>query len=534
MKRRFICAIIALCMLSVSIAVCTAGASVASGSDPSGTDYGLPRNCEDGNILHCFNWTLRQIKDELPGIAQAGFTSIQTSPLQPHDGNYQWYWLYQPTNFTIGNEIGSYSDLQELCAEADKYGIKIIVDVVANHLAGGNSGSWSNKIDSSLRNSAFFHNEGASQDEDDRHDITYKNIGMPDLNTENEEIQRRVVAMLNDLKDAGVDGVRWDAAKHIGLPSENSAFWTKVSQVDLYQYGEILGEPAGDSGKEMNDQLISEYARYIGVTDEQYSAAITQLIRDESIGRSKGNWLERGISADRIVYWGESHDTYGNKGWTNKISQNIIDRAYAVLGARAGSQCLYLSRPYEKNHTSIAYGVKGSTHYTSPEVAAVNHFHNAMTGTAEAFSASRGCFVICREGGAVIVSASDANFDASVVNISSMVPSGTYTDEISGSTWTVTDSKISGHIGSSGIAVIYDTSKLPGGILLGDSDHSGDVTVFDATCIQRYLVSLEELSEDDKRAANVDKDAEITIFDATYIQRYLVSLDCPDGIGKPL
>lgn len=30
--------------------------------------------------------------------------------------------------------MGSESDLQSLCSEAEKYGIKVIVDVVANHV----------------------------------------------------------------------------------------------------------------------------------------------------------------------------------------------------------------------------------------------------------------------------------------------------------------------------------------------------------------------------------------------------------------
>ena len=36
--------------------------------------YGLPENCQDGTILHCFDWSFNQIKEELPNIAKAGFT----------------------------------------------------------------------------------------------------------------------------------------------------------------------------------------------------------------------------------------------------------------------------------------------------------------------------------------------------------------------------------------------------------------------------------------------------------------------------
>lgn len=102
----------------------------------TGADYGLAKNIQDGNILHCFDWKYNDIKAELKNIAAAGFTSVQTSPAQPA-ANGEWYWLYQPYGFYVGNgPLGSKSDLQALCQEADKYGIKVIVDVVANHLNG--------------------------------------------------------------------------------------------------------------------------------------------------------------------------------------------------------------------------------------------------------------------------------------------------------------------------------------------------------------------------------------------------------------
>ncbi|MBQ1943912.1 MAG: starch-binding protein, partial [Ruminococcus sp.] len=264
------------------------------------------------------------------------------------------------------------------------------------------------------------------------------------------------------LKSIGVDGFRFDAAKHIGLPSEGDGFWAKIAGIGIYRYGEILDSPGGDANKVMN-----EYAQYIGVTDSDYSGAITGAIRDGKVVENNGNWVNRGISADKIVYWGESHDTYSNDpppkegGWTKYLDQNIIDRAYAVVGAKANSQSLYLSRPFNKDKTSIMSGQKGSTHFTSAEVAAVNHFHNAMVGTKEYYTTGNNCFVVCREGGAVIVAASGSNFDVTVPNGGSIVKQGTYTDEVSGSTWTVTGSNISGKIGTSGIAVIY--SSKPAG-----------------------------------------------------------------------
>ena len=453
---------ILLAMLLILTAVPFTGAFAAEDKGAA-QDYGLGQTCADGNILHCFNWTLSQIKAELPDIAQAGFTSVQTSPLQAHDGRNQWYWLYQPNGFTIGNELGSYSDLQALCTEADKYGIKVIVDVVANHLAGSNNGTVANSVEAEFKNNkaTYFHNKGACNDWDNREDVIMKNIGMPDLNSENTAVQNKVITMVNQLKSAGVDGIRWDAAKHIGLPSENCTFWSNMAQIDLYQYGEIFGNPAGDSGTTVNKNLINEYAQYIGVTDSGYSGDITKAIKNNVTLKTVGNWGRQGVAGDRIVYWGESHDTYandGDDGWTKNLDQNLIDKAYAILGSRADSQALYLSRPSEKNKTSIYYGKKGSTHFTSKEVAEVNRFHNLMVGTEEKYISSTSYKAVLRGGGAVLVSHS-ANVDLSVNNTNAMVPAGTYTDKVSGATFTVTDTKITGHVGSTGIAVFYQTDQ---------------------------------------------------------------------------
>ena len=539
MSKRIISIILASCVILLSVAFSIPGASAQSATAGANAliDYGLADRCEDGNILHCFNWTLNQIKAALPDIASSGFTSVQTSPLQPHSGSYQWYWLYQPTNFTVGNEIGSYDDLKSLCTEADKYGIKVIVDVVANHLAGSNNGSWSNSIDSSLKKSEYFHNLGACEEDSRvRFNITHKNIGMPDLNSEHQDIQDKVKAMINSLKAAGVDGIRWDAAKHISLPSEECDFWEEVTVDGLYHYGEILDVPNGNSGDtKTNNALMAEYAQYIGVTDEVYSRNVLLAFRDSKLSKSNGNWLKKGLPADRLVYWGESHDTYCNNGISNGLDQNMIDRAYAILASRAESQALYLSRPFEKNHNSISYGTKGSTHFTSNEVAAVNRFHNTMIGSEEKFSTSSGCYVVCRGGGAVIVSLTDSNINVTVTNSGGMVPDGTYTDEVSGSTWTVSGNTITGRIGGSGIAVIYDKNYEAPKTMIGDADESGTISIMDATCIQRHIASLDELGKSALKAADADLDGAVAVTDATLIRRFIAgNIKTENRIGEYL
>ena len=78
----------------------------------------------------------------------------------------------------------------------------------------------------------------------------------------------------------------------------------------------------------------------------------------------------------------------------------------------------------------------------------------------------------------------------------------------------------------------------------GDSDGDGEVTVLDATRIQRLLAELcdidgssytgKPLSAAQIIISDADNDGEVTIMDATAIQRYMAELPAFDGIGKPV
>lgn len=111
----------------------------------------------------------------------------------------------------------------------------MIVDVVANHLAGDHS-----NIDSDLKGSEYWHHAGSNINYKNRWQITHGDIGMPDLNSENWLVQQKVSNYVQQLKNDGVDGIRWDAAKHISLPLEGCGFWSTVIDKSMYNYGEIL------------------------------------------------------------------------------------------------------------------------------------------------------------------------------------------------------------------------------------------------------------------------------------------------------
>ena len=84
----------------------------------------------------------------------------------------------------------------------------------------------------------------------------------------------------------------------------------------------------------------------------------------------------------------------------------------------------------------------------------------------------------------------------------------------------------------------------PAGMILGDADSDGDVTILDATRIQRWLAELcnmdgsdftgNVLTADEKNTADADEDGDVTIMDATAIQRNIAELPTNENIGKPI
>ena len=76
-----------------------------------------------------------------------------------------------------------------------------------------------------------------------------------------------------------------------------------------------------------------------------------------------------------------------------------------------------------------------------------------------------------------------------------------------------------------GLFILSEDGEAPELVQYGDVDLDNEITIIDATFIQRRLAGLEKFTEQQDIIGGVDTDGELSILDATHIQRWLAGLE---------
>lgn len=443
-------------------------ANAETANNVTTSSYGLAGDTEDGVILHAWNWSFNNVKKNMKEIAEAGYTSVQVSPIQPSKDdsiktNSKWWILYQPVAFEVGNaQLGTEEEFKAMCDEADKYGIKIIVDVVANHT--GNNGEDGNvTIDPHVSfkdNEAYWHTPlHGVKDWNDRYEVTHGGIGLPDLNTSNKDLQNMVRAYLEKCLKDGADGFRFDAAKHIELPTDDdkikSDFWPTILNglkttdgTEPYIYGEVLQGGADNYDK---------YTDIMHVTTSNYGNDIRKAVgfgSSANVSNAMDYDVPEQVDPSRLVTWVESHDTYANDSEESTgMTSEQIKNGWAIIAARADSTPLYFNRTVGRKKLQGNIGDVGNDDWKDPDIIAVNKFHNAMINEDENLVKVNKEIIMIERGNKGVVIVNFAN-DCSL-NQDINLEDGTYNNcATTGGTFTVSGGKITGTL-SKGITVLY-------------------------------------------------------------------------------
>ena len=463
---------------------------------------------QDGVILHAWCWSFNSIKENMADIAAAGYTSVQTSPaqqclegkggnnpsLENSLANPTWYYHYQPTYYKLGNyQLGTAEEFKQMCEVAHQYGVKIVVDVVANHLSDTTS-----KVDQELYNDR--HKNGSVKDWSNRTQVTQNDMDtLVDINTAGSIAQEKIGNYLVELAKAGADGFRFDAAKSIELPTEKngaptSQFWPTVMgkaraiNPNLFMYGETLqGDEPGTN--------FPGYAQIMNVTGSTYgwfvrsavgletweckdkyqknilggngnNGKVTPKISEGLVAKNMdGQVTDGSIPNSKVVAFVETHDTYANLGPSRTLSQNQIQLAWAMVAARQGAVPLFFNRPssqsfgddpmHPQGEAFKTVGQKGSDDFKQPNVVEINKFHNLMSNEDESVSAENNNNIMkIQRGkkGLVLVNVGGSTD----INIGTSLPDGQYKNRAAyGGTFTVSGGRVTGNMSSSSIAILY-------------------------------------------------------------------------------
>lgn len=480
--------VVASALLTSSFAAITSvNAAEVDSAQTASADSTLRDKVGDGVMLHAFNWSYNTIKENLPAIAAAGYTTVQTSPVQqPKDYSTsgdvtgQWWKLYQPISFHIAEQswLGTKDDLKSLCDEADKYGIKIICDIVSNHIANADEtrpDTVSNQVKKyepdfyKKRRTYTRTYKGNASDSSVQAVVQGHVSNCPDLVTNDTAVQTYIINLLKECIDCGVDGFRFDAAKHIeteddgeyasdywkNITTSASSYYTQKTGDDLYIYGEILNNCGAD-------RSYSSYTKYINVTDNRTGDAVLYNVSKGKASTATNATYKSGVAASNAVLWAESHDTYegnsGSSGFSNTadVSDENVVKAWAIVASRKDSTALFFARP----GTALMGGVSTDTTYKSTAVSEINKFHNLFVGQSEKLGSSGNIAYVAR-GTSGIVLSNCKGTNASVSISGTGLADGKYTDTVSGAEFTVANGVLTGSIGKTGVAVVYNGTTTP-------------------------------------------------------------------------
>ncbi|KAF8886961.1 glycoside hydrolase superfamily [Infundibulicybe gibba] len=201
-----------------------------------------PKPKEKRVIVQMFGWNWASIATECREfIGPAGYGYVQVSPAQEHLEGDDWWRDYQAVSYKLHSKRGTREAFRDMVKSCHGAGVKVIADILLNHMAGVESGtgtagsSFTHYNYPGIYQPQDFHYCGSPNNDvpsyQDRYGVYNCELAnLADLATETEYVRGRLAAHANDLLNIGVDGFRIDAAKHIPVADLENIFGRLVKQ----------------------------------------------------------------------------------------------------------------------------------------------------------------------------------------------------------------------------------------------------------------------------------------------------------------
>lgn len=312
MRRHGKAALGAVAALAATLLPITSGATAEPAARAAPTDV----------IVHLFQWPWASIANECVNVlGPKGFSAVQVSPPQEHvvlpGQGFPWWQDYQPVSYQLTSRRGDRSAFASMVQTCHSAGVKIYVDAVVNHMAGGAS-SGPGSGGSTFTHYTYpavpygdgdFHHCGRNGNDDivnwaDRWEVqNCELVDLSDLETESSYVRERLTAFLTDLISLGVDGFRVDAAKHVPA-GDLSALYDSLSG-DPYVYQEVIEGGPGEISP-------TEYAGIGDVTEFRYGDLVSAAFRDGNLPQAAAVADSMLLASDDATVFIDNHDTQRN------------------------------------------------------------------------------------------------------------------------------------------------------------------------------------------------------------------------------
>ncbi|MPZ82012.1 MAG: alpha-amylase [Actinophytocola sp.] len=273
-------------------------------------------------IAHLFQWPWASVATECTNVlGPKGFAVAQVSPPQEHvvlaGQGYPWWQDYQPVSYQLSSRRGDRAAFASMVRTCHSAGVKIYVDAVVNHMAGGASGGPGSG-GSPFSHYAYpsvpygdgdFHHCGRNGNDDivswtDHWEVqNCELVDLSDLKTESSYVRDRLAGLLNDLVSLGVDGFRVDAAKHV--PAGDLAALYGSLNGDPYIYQEVIEGGPGEISP-------TDYAGIGDVTEFRYGDLVSAAFRDGNLPRAASVADSMLLAGDNAIAFIDNHDTQRN------------------------------------------------------------------------------------------------------------------------------------------------------------------------------------------------------------------------------
>jgi alpha-amylase len=305
--------------LAALAAVAAVVATVLTTSSPSAAPE--PRAAAPTDVIvHLFEWPWASVASECTDVlGPKGFAAVQVSPPQEHVvlQGFPWYQDYQPVSYQLNSRRGDRAAFASMVQTCHAAGVKIYVDTVVNHMAGGAS-TGPGSGGSTFSQYAYpavpygdgdFHHCGRNGNDDivnwgDRWEVqNCELVDLSDLKTESQYVREKLAGYLNDLLSLGVDGFRVDAAKHMPV-GDLSAIFGMLSR-HPYIYQEVIEGGPGEISP-------TEYTGTGDVTEFRYGDTVSAAFRDGNLPRAASVADSMLLGSDQAVAFIDNHDTQRN------------------------------------------------------------------------------------------------------------------------------------------------------------------------------------------------------------------------------